>query len=65
MPDLSGAARGSSVVKPLHDMKNTKDMWVWARDAPDTPDRPNRKFRGWDYRILTNGVGVTYSLRLA
>jgi hypothetical protein len=29
---------------------------------PDVPDRTNHKFRGWEYRTVTNGIAVSYSL---
>jgi hypothetical protein len=31
--------------------------------VPDTPDRSQGKYTGWEYRTLTNGVNVTYTLR--
>ncbi|MEO8428603.1 MAG: hypothetical protein ABI651_15995 [Verrucomicrobiota bacterium] len=31
--------------------------------VPDLPDEANHKFQGWDYRTVTNGVVVSYSLR--
>jgi len=31
--------------------------------VPDLPDGSKHKFQGWDYRMITNGSTVTYSLR--
>ena len=31
--------------------------------VPDTPDESQHKFSGWDYRTVTNGVTVSYTLR--
>jgi hypothetical protein len=30
--------------------------------VPDLPDESNNKFSGWDYRAVTNGMVVSYSL---
>jgi len=30
---------------------------------PELPDKAQRKFRGWDFRLETNGVVITYCLR--
>jgi len=30
---------------------------------PDTPDESQHKFTGWEYRTVTNGVAVTFTLR--
>jgi hypothetical protein len=31
--------------------------------VPDLPDESNHKFTGWEYRTVTNGVAVSYSVR--
>jgi hypothetical protein len=31
--------------------------------VPDRPDESQHKFIGWEYRMVTNGVAVTYTLR--
>ena len=31
--------------------------------VPDTPDRSEHKFTGWDYSLTTNGLAVSYALR--
>ena len=31
--------------------------------VPDTPDKPNRQFTGWDYSRVTNGTVISYTLR--
>jgi hypothetical protein len=31
--------------------------------VPDVPDESQHKFKGWDYRRVTNGVTISYSLR--
>ena len=30
--------------------------------VPDMPDESHHKFSGWDYRIVTNGAAISYSL---
>ncbi len=31
--------------------------------VPDRPDESQHKFSGWEYRVITNGVAHTYTLR--
>jgi hypothetical protein len=35
----------------------------YLRTVPDTPDESQHKYTGWEYRMVTNGVAVTYTLR--
>jgi hypothetical protein len=30
--------------------------------VPDMPDQSKHKFDGWDYRLVTNGVAISYGL---
>lgn len=35
----------------------------YLTNVPEMPDRSQRKFTGWEYRLVTNRMAVTYTLR--
>ena len=66
------AGRGQPIVRGIEEFKKQTGAYPasladlvpkYLPDAPDIADWPNHKFRGWDYRTVTNGVPVSYSLR--
>jgi hypothetical protein len=66
------AGRGQPIVQAIERFKKQTGSYPSAladlvpkylENAPDISDLPNRKFRGWNYRVLTNGVTVSYSLK--
>jgi hypothetical protein len=64
--------RGQPIVRAIEEFKRQTGEYPvtladllpkYLPEAPETSDRPNRKFQGWDYQTVTSGVTVTYSLR--
>jgi hypothetical protein len=66
------AHRGQPIVRAIEDFKKQTGFYPVALAdlvpkhlpiAPDIPNYPNHKYQGWEYRTVTNGGAVTYSLR--
>jgi hypothetical protein len=66
------ARAGQPIVRAIEDYRKQNGNYPvsladlapkYLPTVPDMPDESKSKFRGWDYRTVTNGVAVSYTLR--
>jgi hypothetical protein len=69
---LAQAQAGQPIVRAIDQYHTDKGSYPaflsdlvpnYLTTAPETPDESKHKFTGWDYRPVTNGLVVSYSLR--
>ena len=66
------AERGQPIVRAIEDFRKETGSYPASladlapkhlATVPEIPDRSQHKYTGWDYRTVTNGAAVSYSLR--
>ena len=66
------ALAGQPIVRAIEDYRKQTGSYPpslaaltpkYLATVPDIPDESQHKFTGWDYRIVTNGTAISFSLR--